>query len=45
LYLVAKALSVVIAVAATNVAAMTATIAIYLKFISGNWRGHSVYLH
>jgi hypothetical protein len=24
---------------------MTATIAIYLKFISGNWRGHSVYLH
>lgn len=45
LYLVAKALSVVIAVAATNVAAMTATIAIYLKFISGNWRGHSVCLH
>jgi hypothetical protein len=24
---------------------MTATIAIYLKFISGNWRGHSVHLH
>jgi hypothetical protein len=33
LYLVAKALSVVIAVATTNVTTMTATIAIYLKYI------------
>jgi hypothetical protein len=32
------------AVVATNVAANTATIAIYLMLISDNWRGHFVYL-
>jgi hypothetical protein len=44
LYLVAKALSAVIVVVATNVAAMTAIIATYLMFISGKWSGHFVYL-
>jgi hypothetical protein len=42
--LVAKALSAVIVVVATNVAAMTAIIATYLMFISGKWNGHFVYL-
>jgi len=45
LYLVAKALSAVIVVVATNVAAMTTIIATYLMFVSGKWSGHFVYLH